>query len=152
MHYLEENKIGFNTGAARVPIVPSAILYDLSIGRADVRPDAAMGARAVASASSNPPAEGNVGAGAEHRPGGDDQVVALFDDDFAAHEAAGNWEGGDVLAPGELWVEGEARENSLDSRRFGVVPESALEGRVLVVLWSRSHAPGAGRRILRQVR
>ncbi len=63
MHYLEENKIGFNTGAARVPIVPSAILYDLSIGRADVRPDAAMGARAVASASSNPPAEGNVGAG-----------------------------------------------------------------------------------------
>ena len=66
--------------------------------------------------------------------------------------AAGNWEGGDVLAPGELWVEGDARENSLDSRRFGVVPESALEGRVLVVLWSRSHAPGAGRRILRQVR
>ncbi len=63
MQYLEENKIGFNTGAARVPIVPSAILYDLSIGRADVRPDSAMGARAAASANSNPPAEGNVGAG-----------------------------------------------------------------------------------------
>ncbi len=63
MHYLEKNKIGFNTGAARVPIVPSAILYDLSIGRADVRPDAAMGAQAAASANSSPPAEGNVSAG-----------------------------------------------------------------------------------------
>ena len=63
MRYLEENKIGFNTGAARVPIVPSAILYDLSLGRADVRPDSAMGALAAASAVSDRPAEGNVGAG-----------------------------------------------------------------------------------------
>ena len=64
MHYLEENKIGLKTGAAKVPIVPAAILYDLSLGRADVRPDSAMGYRAAASASSNPPEEGNVGAGA----------------------------------------------------------------------------------------
>jgi L-aminopeptidase/D-esterase-like protein len=63
MRYLEERKIGFNTGAARVPIVPSAILYDLGIGRADIRPDSAMGYRAAASASSDAPAEGNVGAG-----------------------------------------------------------------------------------------
>lgn len=63
MRYLEEKKIGFNTGAAKVPIVPAAILYDLAIGRADVRPDAAMGYRAAASASSSAPTEGNVGAG-----------------------------------------------------------------------------------------
>lgn len=63
MRYLEEKKIGFNTGAARVPIVPSAILYDLNLGRADVRPDSAMGAIAAALAASDPPAEGNVGAG-----------------------------------------------------------------------------------------
>ena len=63
MRYLEEKKIGFKAGAARVPIVPSAILYDLSLGRADIRPDAAMGSRAAASAVSDPPAEGNVGAG-----------------------------------------------------------------------------------------
>src|SRR5512147_2721970 len=63
MRYLEEKKIGFNTGAAKVPIVPAAILYDLGIGRADVRPDAAMGYRAAASASSAAPAEGNAGAG-----------------------------------------------------------------------------------------
>jgi L-aminopeptidase/D-esterase-like protein len=63
MRYLEEQKIGFNTGAAKVPIVPSAILYDLNIGRADVRPDSAMGTLAAASASSDAPAEGNVGVG-----------------------------------------------------------------------------------------
>ncbi|MEP7136098.1 MAG: P1 family peptidase [Chloroflexota bacterium] len=63
MKYLEEQKIGFNTGVARVPIVPSAILYDLNLGRADVRPDSAMGYLAAAQASSDPPSEGNIGAG-----------------------------------------------------------------------------------------
>jgi L-aminopeptidase/D-esterase-like protein len=67
MRYLEEQKIGFNTGAAKVPIVPAAILYDLNLGRADVRPDSAMGASAAAAArgftASTPPSEGNVGAG-----------------------------------------------------------------------------------------
>jgi L-aminopeptidase/D-esterase-like protein len=63
MRYLEEHEIGFNTGVARVPIVPAAILYDLAIGRADVRPDAEMGYRAAASASADAPAEGNAGAG-----------------------------------------------------------------------------------------
>jgi L-aminopeptidase/D-esterase-like protein len=63
MRYLEENGIGFETGVARVPIVPGAILFDLNLGRADVRPDAEMGYRAAAMASSAAPAEGNVGAG-----------------------------------------------------------------------------------------
>jgi len=63
MKFLEEKKVGFNTGAAKVPIVPSAILYDLNLGRAEVRPDSAMGYRAAASASSNAPAEGNIGVG-----------------------------------------------------------------------------------------
>ena len=63
VRYLEEHKIGFNTGVAKVPIVPSAILYDLNLGRADVRPDSAMGYAAASSASTEAPAEGNVGAG-----------------------------------------------------------------------------------------
>ena len=63
MRYLEEQKIGFNTGVAKVPIVPAAILFDLNLGRADVRPDSVMGYRAAASASSDAPAEGNAGVG-----------------------------------------------------------------------------------------
>jgi L-aminopeptidase/D-esterase-like protein len=63
MRYLEERRIGFNAGAARVPIVPAAIIFDLGLGRADVRPDAEMGYQACLNASADPPLQGNVGAG-----------------------------------------------------------------------------------------
>ena len=63
MKYLEEQNIGFDVGVARVPIVPAAILFDLSLGRADVRPTPEMGYRAAEAASSQAPAEGNAGAG-----------------------------------------------------------------------------------------
>lgn len=63
MRYLEEQHIGFKTPDAEVPIVPAAILYDLNLGQASVRPDAAMGYLAATQASAAPPAEGNVGAG-----------------------------------------------------------------------------------------
>ena len=63
VRYLEEKGIGFDVRVARVPIVPSAILFDLGIGRADIRPDAAMGYTACLNATESYPAEGNVGAG-----------------------------------------------------------------------------------------
>jgi L-aminopeptidase/D-esterase-like protein len=63
MRYLKEHNIGLDTGAAKVPIVPSAILYDLAIGHASAWPDSAMGYLAASQASSAPPAEGNAGAG-----------------------------------------------------------------------------------------
>ena len=63
MRYLEEKGVGFDTHVYKVPIVPSAILFDLGIGDPKVRPDAAMGYQACLNASAEPPAEGNVGAG-----------------------------------------------------------------------------------------
>ncbi len=60
---LEKRGIGFDTGVARVPIVPGAILFDLGIGKANVRPDREMGEKAVAAATADAVAEGNVGAG-----------------------------------------------------------------------------------------
>lgn len=63
VRYLEERNVGFNVGVARVPIVPGAILFDLAFGRADVRPDAAMGYQACLNASETETAQGNVGAG-----------------------------------------------------------------------------------------
>jgi len=65
VRYLAERGVGYQTRTVKVPIVPAAILYDLSVGgRPDVRPDAEAGYRAAAAASSGPVAEGNVGAGA----------------------------------------------------------------------------------------
>jgi len=63
MRYLEERGIGFNSGVAKVPIVSEAVLFDLSIGSATVRPDAAAGYAACQAASSGPVEEGSVGAG-----------------------------------------------------------------------------------------
>jgi L-aminopeptidase/D-esterase-like protein len=63
MRYLEERGIGFDVGVARVPIVPTAVLFDLAIGRADVRPDSAAGYQACCAATDGPVAEGSVGAG-----------------------------------------------------------------------------------------
>ena len=64
MRYLEERGIGFNVGVARVPIVPAAILFDLGVGDAKIRPDAEAGYKACKAAATSAPAEGNVGAGA----------------------------------------------------------------------------------------
>src|SRR5262245_53674980 len=64
MRYLEERGIGFDMRVARVPIVPAAILFDLGVGDAKIRPDAEAGYKAAKDATFNAPAEGNVGAGA----------------------------------------------------------------------------------------
>jgi L-aminopeptidase/D-esterase-like protein len=63
--YLEERGVGYKTNAGVVPIVPSAILFDLGFGNdPKIRPTADCGYRAAASASDGAVAEGNVGAGA----------------------------------------------------------------------------------------
>ena len=64
MRYLEEHGIGFRIGNQVVPIVPAAILYDLSVGDGHIRPDAAAGYAACKAASAGPVAEGSIGAGA----------------------------------------------------------------------------------------
>jgi L-aminopeptidase/D-esterase-like protein len=61
--YLEHRGFGYDTGAAKVPLVPAAILFDLAIGKADVRPTAAMGEAAAAAATADAVKEGCVGAG-----------------------------------------------------------------------------------------
>jgi len=71
MRWLDERGVGVPFGPIRadgrqatVPIVPAAILFDLSIGDSSIRPDAAAGHAACAAATRTTPAEGNVGAGA----------------------------------------------------------------------------------------
>jgi L-aminopeptidase/D-esterase-like protein len=63
MRWLEAQGIGLNVGPALVPIVPAAVLFDLLVGDASIRPDAQAGFQACQAASNRPPAEGNVGAG-----------------------------------------------------------------------------------------
>ena len=64
MRWLEEHGVGLDVGVGRLPLVPAAVLFDLHVGDMKVRPDAAAGYAACAAATHEPPAEGNVGAGA----------------------------------------------------------------------------------------
>lgn len=61
--YLEHEGYGFNTGVAKVPIVPAAVIFDLGIGKANVRPNASMGEAAARMATADAVKEGNVGVG-----------------------------------------------------------------------------------------
>lgn len=63
MRFLEERGIGFDVGVGIVPIVPAAVIFDLNIGQASIRPDAAMGHRAAENATTAPVQDGTVGAG-----------------------------------------------------------------------------------------
>jgi L-aminopeptidase/D-esterase-like protein len=63
MRWLAEKGIGFPTGVVPVPIVASAILFDLGIGNPQVYPDEHMGYAACQQATTAPPAQGNAGAG-----------------------------------------------------------------------------------------
>lgn len=62
MRYLEHNGIGLDMGDTVVPIVPAAVLYDLSVGDSKIRPDAAMG-RAACMAARKGFQQGRFGAG-----------------------------------------------------------------------------------------
>lgn len=64
MAFLAAHDIGHDTGLARVPIVPAAVLFDLALADPADRPDGAMGRRACQAATAGPVAEGNVGVGA----------------------------------------------------------------------------------------
>jgi len=63
MKYLAEQGIGYMARVALVPIVPAAIIFDLSFISADVRPDASFGYSAAKAATAGPLEMGSVGAG-----------------------------------------------------------------------------------------
>ena len=64
MRFLEERGVGFSTTAGVVPIVPTAVIYDLGLGDRTFRPTPETAYAAAAKASGETPGRGSVGAGA----------------------------------------------------------------------------------------
>lgn len=63
MKYLEEKSIGFDVGLTKVPIVASAVIFDLDIGDYRIRPDLEMGYQAAKNATADAEGQGNIGCG-----------------------------------------------------------------------------------------
>lgn len=63
IQYLEERNIGFDVGVTKVPLVCQSCLFDLTVGDAKVRPDAAMAYCACQNAEQGNYRDGNFGAG-----------------------------------------------------------------------------------------
>ncbi len=63
VQYLEEKDVGFPAGSVRVPIVPAAVIFDLGVGEANVRPDRETGYQACLNATDAPVEMGTIGAG-----------------------------------------------------------------------------------------
>ena len=61
--WLAERGHGFDTGVAVVPLVPTAILFDLAFGDSQAVPTAALGEEALATAGAGWQASGSLGAG-----------------------------------------------------------------------------------------
>ncbi len=64
MRYLAEHNIGHPTPIRPIPLVPTAVVYDLFMNDGKRPPDAKMGYEACQNATSQHVAQGNVGAGA----------------------------------------------------------------------------------------
>ena len=63
MRFLKEKNIGVETGSGKVPIVPSAIIFDLGIGDQNAWPTPENAYAACLAASENTVEQGNIGAG-----------------------------------------------------------------------------------------
>lgn len=63
MEALRDDGIGFDVGVGVVPIVPAAVLFDLTYKKADAWPDKAMGRAAYEAASVGDRRQGAIGAG-----------------------------------------------------------------------------------------
>ncbi|MCX6599157.1 MAG: P1 family peptidase [Acidobacteria bacterium] len=139
--FLEQKGIGVQTRGGRVPLVPSAILYDLAFGKKGARPTREMGLAAAAAATSEAVVEGNIGAGLGATVG------KLFGMERAMKSGIGSatvnltgrWAGvmvsalavvnafGDVLDPKTGLVLAGARE-SATSNKFSGTAEALLRG------------------------
>jgi L-aminopeptidase/D-esterase-like protein len=100
MRWLEEHEIGFKTPIATIPIVPAAVIFDLSAGDPASRPGAEAGYAACEDAIEEPVVTGRVGAG--------------------TGATVGKWAGREFFAPGGLGI-AAAREGELEVRALAVV-------------------------------
>ena len=126
VQYLEEQNVGFPAGSVRVPIVPAAVIFDLGVGAANVRPDKEMGYQACLNATDEPVVMGTVGAGTgatvgkapgvTSSPGGVGSACMRLDSGLIVAAIVVVNALGNVVHPrtGEILVGGKENDNFVD--------------------------------------
>lgn len=158
VRWCEERGIGFPTGAGPVPIVVSAVLFDLAVGDPSVRPGPAEGYAACVAATAGPFETGAVGAGAgatrdkwlgpdAARPGGLVVATESHDDvDVTAILAVNAY--GSVIRPGEPRPGIDAAAGGLfENTTIGVIVTNAILDKVGCLLVAQSGHDGLARSI-----
>ena len=136
--YLESKKTGFTFGGVIVPIVPCSILFDLGIGRSDIRPTREMGQAAASAASSDAVAEGNVGAGTgctvgklrgirQAMKGGVGSFTVRLNDSVIVSALVAVNALGDIIDPASGKIVAGTRK-TVDSKEFANATETLLKG------------------------
>jgi L-aminopeptidase/D-esterase-like protein len=132
--WCEGHGLGYETPAGLVPIVPTAVIYDLATGDPSVRPGAEQGSAACEAAKEGVPERGRVGAGAgaavaklagrpsAHPAGVGFSAVRLGDGRHVAALVVANAVG-DVIGP-----DGEALAQPVGSDLRSAEAIAALEG------------------------
>ena len=145
MRWLEENNIGLPVGFGLVPIVPAAVLFDLPVGDARIRPDATAGYAACVAASARAPDQGSVGAGAGALVGkifglkramrGGIGTASITVDGITVGAIVACNAVGDVIDPntgqvlaGARTLDGQSLLNSRDALLAGMSPQPVLAG------------------------
>ncbi len=145
MQWLEENGIGLQVGFGLVPIVPAAVLFDLPVGDAKIRPDSQAGYQACVNASRVAPEEGSVGAGAgalvgkifglERAMRGGLGTASITVDGITVGAIVACNAVGDVIDPmsgrvvaGARTPDGKSLLSSRDAIVSGLAPQSLLAG------------------------
>lgn len=140
--WLEEKGRGFETDAGRVAIVPSAVIFDLTVMRDARRPDRRMGLEACEAATAEPVVEGRVGAGSGA------SVGKLFGRERAMPGGLGSWAVGmDGHVVGALAVV-NAFGDVLDTRGEILAGARNTDGSFAnTARYLREHGPPAGFRV-----
>jgi L-aminopeptidase/D-esterase-like protein len=156
VRWCEERGIGHPTIAGPVPIVVGAVLYDLTVGRPGVRPDAAAGYAACVASSTGAVPSGRVGAGTgatvdkwrgrdAARPGGIGSAAKWSGQVVVGALVAVNAFGGlrDAETPASEWPEqvGAAFENTT----IGVIATNADLDKTGCLLVAQSGHDGLAR-------
>lgn len=159
VRWCEERGLGFPTAAGPVPIVVAAVLFDLLVGDAKVRPDAAAGYAACVAATAGEVPTGRVGAGTGAtvstwrgtegtRPGGVG-TASLRRGELVVGAVLAVNAFGDVVPWGRPWTAGVAVDPgtafSAPSTTIGVVATNASLDKVGCLLVAQSAHDGLAR-------